>query len=186
MQNDASHAPNLHSANLTNGKNVINSTDQEHVTRRPKQQHSSSSPSSPRQQHSLPPPPTPPVKPPTLPSLPPPPPRLLFPKPTRVLGQYIYMVLVALLWGVFILLLFSMVAHYYGGRSIQFCDSTSASSSSCIPCPPYGNCTDGILHCLPNYVRYGVHCIEDQELNRMAESVAGIFILYICNAHIMC
>eukprot|EP00026_Physarum_polycephalum_P000744 Phypoly_transcript_00745.p1 GENE.Phypoly_transcript_00745~~Phypoly_transcript_00745.p1 ORF type:complete len:660 (+),score=105.84 Phypoly_transcript_00745:1885-3864(+) len=85
---------------------------------------------------------------------------------------YIYVLLVVGLWIVALACLYSSVSMFFGS-SLQFCDSDSASpAKDCVPCPPNGECQDGKLLCNPRYVRDGVQCIEDRELNLLAESIA--------------
>jgi len=73
---------------------------------------------------------------------------------------------------VLLVLLLSMVSLYYNGHTIQFCSPDSSSSSTCILCPEHGTCNQGVLQCDDGFVRYGVQCVEDPELNKMAESIA--------------
>jgi len=54
----------------------------------------------------------------------------------------------------------------------DFCDTDGVSSKDCIPCPSSGVCYSGKLHCNDGYVQSGLVCIEDGEVNKLANSIA--------------
>lgn len=103
------------------------------------------------------------------------------------------MAAVVLFWAVIVSIVgYFLVTH---APSSKFCDAgmpifadivypinkhwldVHASYDNCVLCPPHGICRDGKLYCETGYVPSGSVCVEDKDIARMSNTIAGMQVL---------
>lgn len=100
------------------------------------------------------------------------------------LAQYIYVIVVGLLWAIVVALLAQFLFTVMT-QAPRFCD-TGVASPDCLACPPHAVCADGKLYCDPGYIQSGLVCIEDEEVNKLANRIAGKnSIIVYCESYLL-